>query len=719
MAGKSFVFRFADIEVREREFSVVKAGEVLAVEPKAFRVLLMLLRNPQKLISKEELLNAVWGDTAVSENSLARAIALLRRLLGDESRHPRFIETVATVGYRFVCKVEVSEDGSAGLEPVGRAHAQGKAAEFVANHEGQIDEAVAFDAASKRQDEKGRMRLWKWMIPAAGFLVARLAVAVWFLHRPLPPPRISAYTQLTHDGHQRWIAGVDQSRVYVNSYSGGPIFQVGIKGGEMVPIPIALPGDSAMADDASPDGSHLLVTSNEKGKPAGTLWNVRIPDGSYRRLGYALDSAFSPDGDSVAYVAPEGEIWSIHGDGSGAHKLGPAGKGAGWPIWSPDGRVIRFSQGGRLWEISSSGSTPHEVLPGWNTSGSFCCGHWTSDGKFYLFTSLGPVTWSRQIWALDERRGLLRRPRTEPVQLTKGPIGWDAPWPSEDGKTFFAYGTTARGELSRIDPASKALEPFLGGISAQDVSFSKDGRFVAFVSYPEGELWRANRDGSLRTQLVDWSVGPRSMPRWSPDGTQILFGNGYSAFIVPSEGGTPNQILPDDKGREADPGWSPDGRRIVFCQGEDENSRDFLRILDIASRQVTDIPGSHGTWSPRWSPDGRYIAALSSRTSDLKVFDFEKQTWTTLPMKGRVGRLSFSRDSRAIYFVLSDDSNPEALRIFRIPVKGGDAELVADLKDWRFAESNWAWMDLDPTDAPLMMRDAGSEDIYALTLEEK
>ena len=64
--GKSFVFRFGDVEVREREFILVKSGEVLPIEPKAFRVLLFLLHNPQKLITKEELLNAVWGETAVS-----------------------------------------------------------------------------------------------------------------------------------------------------------------------------------------------------------------------------------------------------------------------------------------------------------------------------------------------------------------------------------------------------------------------------------------------------------------------------------------------------------------------------------------------------------------------------------------------------------------------------------------------------------------------------
>src|ERR1700741_3643860 len=108
---KCLVFSFADIEVREREFSIVRNDEVIAVEPKAFRVLLFLLRNPHKLITKDELLDAVWGDTAVSENSLTRSIALLRRLLAEDTHAPRFIPTVPTAGYRFLCDVKVSEDG--------------------------------------------------------------------------------------------------------------------------------------------------------------------------------------------------------------------------------------------------------------------------------------------------------------------------------------------------------------------------------------------------------------------------------------------------------------------------------------------------------------------------------------------------------------------------------------------------------------------------------
>jgi eukaryotic-like serine/threonine-protein kinase len=116
---KCFVFTFADVEVREREFCIVKAGELLPVEPKAFRVLLFLLRSPHRLIAKDELLDAVWNDCAVSDNSLTRSIALLRRLLGDDTREPRYIATVPTVGYRFLCDVKVVEDGFGGPNAAG------------------------------------------------------------------------------------------------------------------------------------------------------------------------------------------------------------------------------------------------------------------------------------------------------------------------------------------------------------------------------------------------------------------------------------------------------------------------------------------------------------------------------------------------------------------------------------------------------------------------
>ena len=179
--------------------------------------------------------------------------------------------------------------------------------------------------------------------------------------------------------------------------------------------------------------------------------------------------------------------------------------------------------------MSSNGSGLHEVIPGWHGSSANCCGRWTSDGKFFLFLSDG------QIWALDERRGLLRKPPDEPIQLTQGPLRWGPPagrynafesWPgpipSKDGRKIFALAFSPRGELSRFDSKTKQFQPFLGGISAQGVVFSKDGKSIAYVSYPEGVLWKANRDGSNPVQLTDPPMEVL-MPRWSPDGKQISF----------------------------------------------------------------------------------------------------------------------------------------------------------------------------------------------------
>lgn len=86
---KRLVFRFSGIEVQERELRVLRDGEPLALEPKAFRVLACLLRRPGQLVPKDELIRAGWGDTAVTDNSLSRAVAHLRRVLEDDTREPR------------------------------------------------------------------------------------------------------------------------------------------------------------------------------------------------------------------------------------------------------------------------------------------------------------------------------------------------------------------------------------------------------------------------------------------------------------------------------------------------------------------------------------------------------------------------------------------------------------------------------------------------------
>ena len=740
MANKSFVFRFDDVEVREREFSLTKAGEVLPVEPKAFRVLLVLLRNPGKLIGKEELLNAVWGDAAVTDNSLARSVALLRRLLGDETRNPRYIETVATVGYRFLCKVEISDDGSGELATTGNASGQsegdfagtfanGEIAEDAANPVAQIDRGAGYTGKSGMQTDRRRNRLWKWALPGAVFLVVGLAVAVWYLSRSLPPLRVTEYTQITHDGRSIMnIAGTDGNRLYFNrNYDPQRTAQVAISGGEIAQVPVALPLPEIK--DVSPDGSTLLVASYDGGH--GSLWNVEVPAGSLRRLltdtWVVASAAWSPDGKSVVYSPGNGDLDVIRSDGTGTRKLAALGGLPDALSWSPDGSKIRFSSDNRLWEMSSDGTGLHPLLPSWRPSSSQCCGRWTPDGRFFVFLSQGALysAYSNlpasQLWVLDERRGLLRRPPTEPVQLTSGPIRWNTPIPSKDGTKIFAHGVILRGELDRYDAQSGRPQPYLGGISADQVTFSRDGQFVAYVTFPEGILWRANRDGSHPVQLTDTPLYPLN-PQWSPDGSQILFCNhdskGLKAYVTSSQGGTPRPLLPEDREGQSDPSWSPDGGKIVFSTLEAiGNFNSVLRVLDLASHQVTTLPGSDGMWAPIWSPSGRFISGLhDGPTGGLKIFDLETQRWSSvLQQKGEINWPTWSSDSQFIYFLLPYD-NPG---VFRIRVSGGDAERVVDLKGFRYTGAFTLWFGLDPQDTPMLLRDVGTDDIYALTLEEK
>ena len=701
MAGKSFIFIFADVEVREREFSLIKAGEVLPVEPKAFRMLLILLRNPQKLIPKDELLTAVWGDTAVSENSLARSIALLRRLLGDEARDPRFIETVATVGYRWLCKVEVSE------EPSGEAEAPG-------------------NPPVPHTDEKktgGRKLVWAWALGGVCVLAVGAATA-WYMHRPLPPPRISEYTQLTFDGHGKDARGTDGSRLYFNEFQEG-IWQIAVSGGVSQRIPIDLPGVALHPMGISPDGSSMLVSSYERGrKPAQPISIVRTLGGSVRYLTDGGWATWSPDGRSVVYTTGDGDLNLIQSDGTGNHKLAHVGGGAAsvGPIsWSPDGKTIRFTRDYRLWEISSNGANPHELLPDWRPSYWTCCGYWSQDGEFFFFRAWDSrQQGNRQVWVLDERRGLLRQPPAEPIQLTSGPIRWGATIPSRDGKKVFADGYTLRGELVRFNSKSGQFEPFLGGISAEFVDFSSDGNSVAYVSFPEGILWRANRDGNKPVQLTEPPTYPLQ-PRWSPDGSQIVFmaqplGGQAKSYIVSSSGGSPRLLLPEDTEPQDDPNWSPDGRKIAFSNSPHEGSGrpGVIRILDVASRQISTLPGS-GYSSPRWSPDGRFIEAEADDGLTIKVFDLVNQnSWVLQIGKAAIFHV-WSRDGQFIYFIMDQGH----VNVFRIPSKGGKPELVVDLKDFQNTGFSNGYFTLDPTGAPLLLRDRGTDDLYALTLEKK
>jgi WD40 repeat protein len=370
--------------------------------------------------------------------------------------------------------------------------------------------------------------------------------------------------------------------------------------------------------------------------------------------------------------------------------------------------VAGQSTTGSLWQISTDGKDAHQLLPAWQTPPTECCGHWMPDGKYFVFASRG------NIWAQEEKTGLFGKANPAPVQLTSGAMSFSDPVPSRDGKKLFAVGTIWRGELTRYEPKSGQFVPFLAGISADSVRFSRDGQWVAYVTFPEGELWRSKADGSDRIQLTYPPLTPLpNAPAWSPDGQQVAFyafapGKKTKMYVVSADGGTPAQLVPDDSGEEWDPTWSPDGHRIVFASGSADPGV-TIQMLDLNTHQISTLPGSKGLYSARWSPDGRYLAAFTSSADRLLLFDFTSQKWQELA-KVSCGFDNWSKDSNYLYCLHKEDQPA----VLRVSVRDHKIERVADLKNFRQTGFLGSWLGLAPDDSPLRLRDTGTQDVYAL-----
>jgi Tol biopolymer transport system component len=145
-----------------------------------------------------------------------------------------------------------------------------------------------------------------------------------------------------------------------------------------------------------------------------------------------------------------------------------------------------------------------------------CCGRWTPDGRYFVFQA------NDSIWTMREGGDLFHRASREARQLTTGPLSLSYPLPSADGKKLYVNSAQDRGELVRYDAKSHSFTPYLSGLSATALNFSRDGKWITYVAYPEGSLWRSKVDGSERLQLTPGSQFAY-LPRWSPNGRQIAF----------------------------------------------------------------------------------------------------------------------------------------------------------------------------------------------------
>ncbi len=687
--------RFEEFELNTEDRTLRRNGELVPLNAKTFEILAYLASRPKQLVTRDELLEAAWPGTSIEDGNLNQHIFLLRRALAAAGAADPIVVTVPGKGYRF--NTDIQQD--AALPPA------------LATSTG-IVSGASDDAASSLAWQLAVRRNRGWLIVACAVgIVAAVWASVNTKH-----PRISHFDQITYDGNEKTLGGSEGNRVYFSYNSEIPMEQVQASGG--VGVPVDIPRSYHWAGAVSPDGSKMLVVSDVSGLgPSASLWTFQIVGGALRRIANSKQAAWSPDGQRIVYANLQGDLYICNADGADAHLLKSVGGNIRRLSWSPDGALIRFSKDDQIWQISSDGVKLEPVLPELRHGGSQIAGSWTRDGG-YLFTIDG------QIWMLEKPTFPANLWPAKPVQLTFGPTIWDKPTEMPDGSRMYANGKTQRGELIRIDRGRGSFPAFLRGLSAEFVAFSPDGKRVAYVTYPEGSLWVAGLDGSHRTQLTSRPAYPKSI-RWSPDGKTLIFvdadSDGRSClFRLTVDGsGKPERLLPQDSDAENDPTWSPDGRSLVYSttQHVGESTDSEIRVLDLATKKVTTLPDSKGLSVPHWSPDGKWISAITLDASSSKLYNVEKRSWSSLDT-GTVAFPEWSRDSKSIYYLHWPETGSSS-SVVRIAVGDGKKEAIADLADEHLTGVYSSWMGLDPDDSPLLLRDIGRDDIYALYLEKK
>jgi len=585
------------------------------------------------------------------------------------------------------------------------------------------DSAVAKPVSAKRRP---------LIVVSAGLIVA-VALVFWWM-RPMAPPRILSLAQITNDGREKpdtfspdgipSAIVTDGSRLYF--WETGPgVSQVSTAGGQAVPLTSGL--QNMYLNDISPRGSELLIgIPTSSNSYLNTLWVLPLPGGSLRRLAdiFAQDATWSPDGSRVIY-ADESDLYSAKLDGSDKRKLATVPGRIWWPRVSLDGHRVRFSVYdphttlSSLWDVSMDGTSARALLPRLEAIAS-CCGNWTPDGNYFVFQANNEGR--TDIWAIRER-GLFQKSEANPTRLTTGPLNYWAPLPSKDGKKIFVVGEQPHGELLRYDTKLSQFVPFMNGLSAEQVRFSPDGQWAAYVTYPEGILWKSKVDGSERLQL-SFSPIRAALPTWSPDGKKIAYvaatvGQAFKIYVISADGGGSEEIIPQEPVQN-DPAWSADGNSIIF--GESPISQlgalrtNGLHIVDLKTHVASIIPGTEGLWSPRSSPDGRYVAGLHADNQRLMLFDWTTHQTTELAKANFISWPEWSRDSQYIHFGLVN-------KLVRVRISDRKLEEIKNVEDMRrlfgFRPTGFFtnWWGLAPDESPLVLRSAATQEIYALDMD--
>ena len=507
----------------------------------------------------------------------------------------------------------------------------------------------------------------------------------------------------------------DGTRLYFQSQH-QPV-EMSVKGGLIAPLRASISGMQML--DISPDASEMLAVkldlNDENGQ--GSIWSVPVLGGAPRKLGdqLAQDAHWSPDGRSIVYASMDSLYVSDEG-GANLKKIwnGPAFVTA--PYFSPDSSRIRVTVSGvkqgsspKIWELNADGSNPHRLALEWPEDADQTQGQWTRDGKHFVFMS------SREglnnLYELIQPAWFEFWKKATAVRLTAGQIDVLAATSSRENDGLFIIGRIAQGAMQVYDSRSKRFVPFLDGLAAADFVISPDRQWMAYRDYPQRHLWRSRLDGSEKLQLTDSLAW---MPRWSPDSKWIVFSDYKEICRVSVEGGTTEKLTSEGK-FEVAPTWWPDGKLIAFNDFPRPRQLPGIKVLDLATRNISIMPGSEGFYVPSWSPDGKYMVAIAENPSRMVLYSTASKTWKDLRIfKASWPYWVWANDGKSVYFAVKEAGLDGEPGIYQLTIGTGEWNQVAKLNGVTVNLDGWEGFPSITTDGQIaMMSDTSVVQIYS------
>jgi len=632
-------FLFDDVRVEPASFRVFKAGNAVQVEPKALKLLLYLIENRGRLIEKEEILGEIWNGTHVTENALSREIAKLRRSLGDDSKTPRYIETVRTRGFRFIAEVLVEAVSS-------RAAGNGSEIDLT-------PPVIAVEPEVAADRPPRQLLSWGRGLATAVFLMM-LAIALllaWKIYR-------SSRSNAT---------GLPVAIRQITSWPGldcNPAFS---PNGQLIAYSSDHTGSfEIFAKSLAPGGREVQLTN----------------DGQQN-----FDPAWSPDGGRIAYYSMKRHgIFVIPALGGVPRQLTEFGS---HPVWSPDGQWLALQSvsspdleavpvgSSTIWIISSQGGTPKQLTRTDAPPGSHHAPSWSPDGKRIAFLNWDTV--SPQVWSVAFDG-------TEFQAITDNKSG-DKSWPiySPDGKSiYYNRGEALWRTPVRVDNGAPAGEPVkvadLGSTVIRNATLSASGTRIAYsASSPANNLVAVpispitKEAGGPLSFLTNEPGTRHTGPVFSPDGRRIAFaavrrGSGSNVWTMDADGGNPTQVT---VGGGRSPAWYPNGQQIAFLSVR-QGHRKFWSI-DAAGGNEKSLFELEDIENPSMSPDAKQVAFNFTKGGVINVatvsvmggepkqvtYDKELAGWPSWSPDGRFLAVEIKRgDDTHIAIIPSEGGEP-------------------------------------------------------------